>query len=168
MYTGASLLQQSVAHNGIRSIDPSQQARRLAAAAFDKAQMLGWWTRLICRLTGKTTKLLDLNDLSGQTSLANRRYAGIRLVSIDAIRGSEGREHDFDAGFHPTQSHNMDRWVSVAVARQLGVTLPPVELVQAGDTYYVRDGHHRISVARHMGQREIEAEVTVWDTIPAA
>lgn len=166
MYTGATLLQQSVAHNGVRSIDSSQQARRLAAAAFDKAQTLGWWNRLVCRLTGRPTHLLDLNEVEGRVSLGHRSYAGIRLVRIDAIRGSEGRENDFDAGFHPTQSHNMERWMSVAVACQLGLTLPPVELVQVGDTYFVRDGHHRISVARHMGQKEIEAEVTVWETSP--
>ena len=167
MYTGATLLQQSVAHNGIRSIDSTQQARRLAAAAFDKAQSLGWWHRLFSRLTGRATQLLDLNDVQSGPSLGHRTYAGMRLVKIDAIRGSEGRERDFDAGFHPTQGHNMDRWISVAVARQLGVALPPVELVQVGDAYYVRDGHHRVSVARHLGQKEIEAEVTVWEATPA-
>jgi hypothetical protein len=40
--------------------------------------------------------------------------------------------------------------------------LPPVVLVQVGDVYFVRDGHHRISVARALGQLDIEAEVTVW------
>jgi len=44
----------------------------------------------------------------------------------------------------------------------MGTPLPPVELVQVGDVYFVRDGHHRISVARTVGQRDIEAEVTVW------
>jgi hypothetical protein len=81
-------------------------------------------------------------------------------VPMDQIQGSEGREHDFDLDFNPLQSHNMDRWVNVAVARQLGISLPPVELVQVGQIYFVRDGHHRISVAKALGQREIEAEVT--------
>jgi hypothetical protein len=53
-------------------------------------------------------------------------------------------------------------WLSVAVARQRGKSLPPVKLIQVGDVYYVQDGHHRISVARALGQRDIEAEVTVW------
>ncbi len=163
MYTSASLLQQSVAHSGLRSGDPAQQLRRQAVAAFTKAQTIGWWKRLLARITGRPTHLLDLNDLPCQGALAQRRYAGVHLVAIDAIRGSEGREHDFDATFYPTQSHNMDRWASVAVAFQLGIALPPVELVQAGDTYYVRDGHHRISVARYLGQKEIEAEVTIWE-----
>jgi hypothetical protein len=45
-----------------------------------------------------------------------------------------------------------------------GDPLPPVELIQVGSVYFVRDGHHRISVARAMGQQEIEAVVTVWQT----
>jgi hypothetical protein len=48
------------------------------------------------------------------------------------------------------------------VARQLGVALPPVDVIQVEDAYFVRDGHHRVSVARAMGQQEIEAEITAW------
>jgi hypothetical protein len=52
--------------------------------------------------------------------------------------------------------------VGIATAGYMGRTLPPVELIQVGDLYFVRDGHHRISVAQAMGQESIEAEVTVW------
>jgi len=45
----------------------------------------------------------------------------------------------------------------------MGVTLPLVDLVQVGDVYFVRDGHHRISVARAFGQESIDAQVTVWE-----
>jgi hypothetical protein len=55
------------------------------------------------------------------------------------------------------------RWLSVARALEKGVALPPVELIQLGDRYFVRDGHHRISVARAMRQDEIEATVTVLE-----
>lgn len=50
----------------------------------------------------------------------------------------------------------------MAVARQQGKALPPVRLVQVGDLYFVRDGHHRISVARALGQQDIKARVTIW------
>jgi hypothetical protein len=40
--------------------------------------------------------------------------------------------------------------------------LPPVQLIQVGDAYFVRDGHHRISVAHHLGQASIDAEVLIW------
>jgi hypothetical protein len=56
----------------------------------------------------------------------------------------------------------MSRWLRVAAARDQGKVLPPVVLVQVGDVYFVRDGHHRISVARTLGQLDIEGEVTVW------
>jgi hypothetical protein len=56
----------------------------------------------------------------------------------------------------------MSRWLRVAAARDQGKVLPPVVLVQVGDVYFVRDGHHRISVARALGQLDIEAEATVW------
>jgi hypothetical protein len=39
-------------------------------------------------------------------------------------------------------------------------------LIQVGDDYFVRDGHHRISVARAFGREQIDAEVIVWDLGP--
>ena len=84
------------------------------------------------------------------------------MVPISQICGSEGRCHDFDRDFHPLQDHNKERWLGIARARQRGKALPPVELVRVGDVYFVLDGHHRISVARALGQRHIEAKVMVW------
>jgi hypothetical protein len=83
-------------------------------------------------------------------------------VPIRQICGSENRCGDFDRNFHPLHDHNKGRWLRIAQARQQGKSLPPVELVQVGDGYYVRDGHHRISVARALGQKSIEARVIVW------
>jgi hypothetical protein len=78
------------------------------------------------------------------------------------ILGSAGRCQDFDAHFWPLRLHNRGRWLSVATARELGAQLPPVKLVEVDGILFVQDGHHRISVARVLGQVEIEAEVTVW------
>jgi hypothetical protein len=91
-----------------------------------------------------------------------RSHAGVRLVPIDQIRGSEGRCNDFDTAFRPLKSLSDERWISIFCAHEADVPLPLVELIQVNDLYFVRDGHHRISVARWLGQREIEAEVTVW------
>src|SRR6266540_5030436 len=77
-------------------------------------------------------------------------------------RCREGRCDDFDVGFHPLKEHTEERWVSVARAQLRGLGLPPVELIQLGAVYFVRDGHHRISVAAALGQQEIDAVVTVW------
>jgi hypothetical protein len=83
-------------------------------------------------------------------------------VAIGTIRGSEARPNDFDRDFNPLQDHSGGRWLRVAKARWDGKPLPPVDLVRIGDIHFVRDGHHRISVARACGQRSIEAEVIVW------
>ncbi|MDQ4075720.1 MAG: chromosome partitioning protein ParB, partial [Chloroflexota bacterium] len=61
--------------------------------------------------------------------------------------------------FQPLQEHTKDRWIRIAIAYQMGKPLPPVELLQIGENYFVRDGHHRISVAKARAQKEIEANV---------
>ena len=82
---------------------------------------------------------------------------------IRQIRGTEGQRDAFDDAFHPLTSHTRGRWVSIASAWLQGTSLPPVDLIRVGEVYFVRDGHHRISVARALGQQEIDAVVTVWE-----
>jgi hypothetical protein len=117
-------------------------------------------------LTGRSRCLLDLGEIRhGSYASAiegNPPGAETRPVPIAQIVGSQGRCVDFDRDFHPLHDHNRERWLRIAAARQRGTLLPPVDLVQVGDLYYVQDGHHRISVARALGQLEIEARVTVW------
>ena len=113
-------------------------------------------------LMRRSADLLHLTEVETKQSVKNRYSAGIQLVALDQIQGSQGRCRDFDRAFYPRQHHNQSRWLQVATVRALGIALPPVALVQVGNIYFVRDGHHRISVARALGQTEIEAEVRVW------
>jgi hypothetical protein len=103
--------------------------------------------------------------VDAQVHNGRRYYAGTQVVPLAAIRGSESRAADFDAGFHPCRPHDRARWLSVATAWYQGVALPPVELIQVGEHYYVRDGHHRISIAAALRVRDIEASVTVWQSV---
>ncbi len=96
------------------------------------------------------------------------RDPAVRPVPLARIVGSEDRMRDFDHAFAPLQEYTRARWLSVATAWALGHALPAVELIQIGDDYYVRDGHHRISVARAFGQGAIDASVTVWQPAEAA
>jgi len=128
-----------------------------------EARRQGQIGQALSRLTGRSRHLLHLGTFRETGDLLNGRGAGIRTVPITKIRGSEGRSEDFDQEFRPLKTHNQGRWLSVAAARQRGVALPPVELIQVGEIYFVRDGHHRISVAKAFGQEEIEADVTVWE-----
>jgi hypothetical protein len=134
------------------------ETSRLYAAAHNRAMLRRVWSAL----TGQPHRLLDLAAVQVQCDVRQRYHAGIRTVPIRQIRGSEGRGRDFDADFRPLRAHTRHRWSGVAGARWRGSPLPPVTLIQIGGIYFVRDGHHRISVARAFGQPDIEAEVTIW------
>lgn len=125
---------------------------------FQKARFHGQIASLLGRLSGRSTRLLDLGAAHGRLE-GRSAYAGTRPVRISKIRGSENRCQDFDREFNPRSEKNLGRWLSVAQARLGGAVLPPVELIQVGNNYYVRDGHHRISVARALGEEYVDAEI---------
>jgi hypothetical protein len=116
-------------------------------------------------LTRRRQNLLDLGDVERRCAVTHRHYAGIRTVRLCQMRGSEGRCHDFDAAFYPSRQHCRNRWLAIAAAYEKGLSLPPVNLVQVGELYFVLDGHHRVSVARALGRQYIEAEVVVWQVV---
>jgi hypothetical protein len=106
-----------------------------------------------------------LDALSGQTSARthdSRVFLGTKTVEIAKICGSEGRSGDFNQDFEPLVENTRDRWIRIAAARQQGITLPAVELIKVGNRYFVRDGHHRISVARAFGELFVDAIVIEW------
>jgi hypothetical protein len=129
---------------------------------FNTARWRSTVERAKSALRRQAWRLLDL-DVITPGQVRGRRYAGIQSVAIPQIRGSMGRTGDFDRSFHPLEDRLRSRWISVAMARSQYVPLPPVSLVQVGGLYFVEDGHHRISVARALGESAIDAEVTVWD-----
>jgi hypothetical protein len=122
--------------------------------------------KILSAITGHSRSLLNLWTEVSRRRIVRQRYAGSRTVAIRRIKGSEGRSDDFDCDFNPLHSRTRDRWISVALARFEGNTLPLVELIQLGDDYYVRDGHHRISVARGLGEEYIDAKVIVLELEP--
>lgn len=130
---------------------------------FVQMQLKGAVVRILRSLTKRPVTLIDLKSFSKSTSTTNRHHEGIMSVSIDNILGSEGRANDFDSNFTPLHRYMRNRWLNVAAALLVGKSLPPVELIQLGEIYFVRDGHHRISVAKAFGQKDIDAEVTKWE-----
>ena len=128
-----------------------------AIESFKNAKKHGFWRRLRAWLSGRPVKL---QHYATAVHLADKRApSGVQSIALDQIIGSEGRSHDFDDQFWPITEHSRNRWLSVAVAMGTGKPLPPVQLIQTSDGYVVRDGHHRLSVARAFGQAVIEAEV---------
>jgi hypothetical protein len=131
--------------------------------SFERAYAGEWWTRLWLKLTGRDQHLYDLAQTATAGSVQSRRYGGLRSVPLHQIQGSEGRAQEFTRDFRPLREHTQERWRRVATAMARGYALPPVDLIKIGDIYFVRDGHHRVSVAKARGGVAIDAQVVVWE-----
>lgn len=140
-----------------------QQLRYQAAVQFDNVFAGTAGKKLLERLAGRRLCLLDLSAAHQRRSSKSEHDGGLRVVPLAKIVGSQGRACDFSPDFRPRQPGTRSRWINIAAAVSKGVTLPPVELIQVGARYYIRDGHHRISVARANGQDHIDAHVTVLE-----
>jgi hypothetical protein len=142
-----------VLEHGFMSVD------NLVHGDYEHARRKASWRRVISRLTGRRNELLRFDEVRLRLRAQGRHAAGSRAVDLDAIVGSVGRYRDFDAVFLPRQTQTKRRWLSIDRAHYEDVALPPVELYQLGATYFVKDGNHRVSVARQRGQLFIDAVV---------
>lgn len=129
---------------------------------FRNASLKGKRRKAWAELTGRSPYLIDLAGVKASKILVASYDKGTQAIPLAQIRGSEGRAQDFDSQFNPLQEHTKQRWMAIAKAWLTNVPLPPVQVVQVNDLYFVRDGHHRISVARTMGQTFVDAKVTQW------
>lgn len=114
---------------------------------------------LALRLWARFRRLYDYQRIIGGLPTSGQHDGGLRPVRISRIVGTVGRAEDFDRHFRPRRDDLLPRWKAVAQAIYAGITLPPVELIQVGELYFVVDGHHRISVLRHLGQSYVDAHV---------
>jgi hypothetical protein len=144
----------------MREVEDMAEANRLFLQAHDRALRRRLWRTLLRK---PTTVACLVGDGAPPGGGRAGRPAGLQTVPVSQIRGSEGRCHGFDPEFDPLDAHDRRRWRQMCFDVMRGVVLPPVELLQVGEVYYVRDGHHRISVARALGQLQIEAEVIVLE-----
>ena len=126
----------------------------------------GRFARLKRRILQRPQSLYDLNALKPDLVLRGSFYSGMQVVLIRSMIGSEGRTTDFDMDFHPILGASRERWVNMAMAYLAGLQLPSVKLIRVDDAYFVRDGHHRISVSRAFGQLAMDAEVITWKALP--
>lgn len=134
---------------------------------FDALQRRGALRRAWEALRGRPSRLVPLHAVTNRSFPRSTHLLGQQQVAIAQIIGSENRDGDFDRRFAPISDHLRERWVGVAMAWQRVTALPPVDLIQVGDVFYVRDGHHRISVARAFGATSIDANVEVWQVATA-
>lgn len=128
---------------------------------FDRAHSRAFVGKLLGLLLGRDEEreLLSFDDVKRRLGWSEEIYIGLRTVPVDAIVGSVGRYKDFDRAFLPVQRATKRRWQNIDRAYYEDVNLPPVQLYKVGDVYFVRDGNHRVSVAREKGVEFIDAEV---------
>jgi hypothetical protein len=130
-----------------------------AAEDFYKARNRELFSRILSLLKKEKDSLLSLQEIKALLHPTSETYRGLRTVPIAKIVGSEGRYRDFNRYFLPRHNRLKGRWVRVDTAHHQQLILPPVTLYELGGLYFVRDGNHRVSVARLQNVEFVDAEV---------
>ena len=132
--------------------------------AFSKVRFKAFFSRLSAILINRKDDLIPFNYAFDLLKPKSEMYRGIKQVPVAYIVGSEGRYRDFNRVFMPRGAYLRDRWERINKAHRNMIELPPVRLYEIGGVYFVRDGNHRISVAKTRGVEYIDAEVTSLGT----
>lgn len=135
-------------------------SRSEASRDFQQARWQASLEALTARLTGKSVELLAFNEVADKLREVGRTARGLQQIPVAAIVGSVGRTHDFTRTFLPRLDHDQNRWVNVYTAAHHVSDLPPIDVYQIGDAYFISDGNHRVSIARRQGVTFIDAYVT--------
>jgi hypothetical protein len=146
-------------------MDRSSTVAPYAHRLYSRARRAHQRKLLRAHLTRQNRRLFSLDEVEAQATVVQRYSIGTHTVALDEIRGSLSRTDAFDIDFYPAQERTENRWIQVATAILRSTSLPPVELIQLGDLYFVVDGHHRISVARTLKHAYIDAVITVWEIV---
>ena len=130
------------------------------ASDFRAAREKAFLRSVLGLLIGKPRKLMAWDDVADKLKLRGMIARGVQPVPVEKVIGSVGRYRDFDDAFLPASNDLSERWRRITRAFYDEVSLPPAKLYKVGDVYFVLDGNHRISVAKELGVRFIDAEVT--------
>ncbi|MDD7270738.1 MAG: transcriptional regulator [Spirochaetales bacterium] len=131
---------------------------------FSRAKRRAHFNSFFNTLQWKNSDLLSLYEVTKIIKPKKETYLGMQTIPVDKIIGSEGRYRDFSSAFLPKKEMLRSRWASIDVARMEDVILPPISVYSLGGNYFVRDGNHRVSVAKSMGTEYIDAEVVELDS----
>ena len=145
------------------TLDASMSVR--ADDAFTQARRRGLFRRVLEFFRGtQPESLLSFDEVRAKLKVRGQHYAGLQTIPLDSIAGSVGRYQEFNRAFLPAQEFIRERWKRVYEVAHSLEGFPPIDVYQIGDVYFVRDGHHRVSVLKELGATTIEATVTVLDT----
>jgi hypothetical protein len=104
--------------------------------------------------------MLPFEEVVAALGRRSERDLGIRTISLDSIVGTvDRRRREFDRAFRPVSRGTRGRWERIATARRRGEAMPPIDVYRIGELHFVQDGHHRVSVARALGDTHIEAHI---------
>ena len=117
---------------------------------------------------GDIDVMLPFDEVVEALGRVGERDLGIQTIALDSIVGTVDRRKEFDREFRPTSSRARLRFERIAEAQRRGVSMPPIDVYRVGELHFVRDGHHRVAVARAQGRETIEARVVeVVTRVPA-
>jgi hypothetical protein len=140
--------------------NPEQKRDRLdATAEFERVRYWASLRRLWAKITRQQEYLLPFSTLEPYLS-QKRFYKGEKEISVGQIVGSVNRPRDFSRTFQPLRDSSKERWVAMWMLQKT-TGWPPIRVYQVGNLYFVEDGHHRVSVARQLRLKLIEAEI--WE-----
>jgi hypothetical protein len=134
-----------------------------AQTDFSRARRRRALARLAARLRREPADfdlILPFEEVVEALGRRGERYIGLQSIPLDSIVGSVERTRDFDRGFRPTSDRTRGRWERIATAARQGEAFPPIDVYRIGEVHFVKDGHHRVSVARAQGLDTIDAYVT--------
>ena len=139
-----------------------------AEADFLRARRLQMISALGSRMLRKDSgdrKALSFQEVVDALGMVNEVSLGLKVIPVDQIVGSVDKVRDFDPKFRPRTGRNRQRFERIAQAARRGEPLPPIDVYQIGEMYFVRDGHHRVSVYRALDLPTIEADVRLVRTL---
>ncbi len=132
--------------------------------AFEEARYKSLLNSLKYILIGRNNELLSFDKIKSSFGLYKQNYLEIQTVPIENIIGSIDRYSDFGRFFLPKKQFLQRRWAKIHNLLVKDVILPPVKLYKVGDSYFVLDGNHRVSVSKKLGIKYIDAEVIEFVT----
>jgi hypothetical protein len=133
-----------------------------------RAQVLARLAHRLRREPDDVNIILPFDEVVAALGMEGERYLGLKTIRLDTVVGTVDSRRNFDRRFRPTSSRVRERWERIALAERRGESLPPIDVYRVGELHFVRDGHHRVSVALAAGRTVIDAYVTeVQTTVPA-
>src|ERR687893_2616319 len=125
-----------------------------------RAQILTELGRRLRREPDDVALILPFDEVVDALGRVGEVELGLQTIPLDSIVGTVDRTGDFDRGFRPTTPRVRGRWQRIAAAQRRGESFPPISAYRVGELHFVRDGHHRVSVAKSLGREDIAAHVT--------